>query len=108
MVDPATGPTNRLGHSSEEGFIMTHITTARPMLDATTLVTRGYLALHVLQDPAVHNSWREAAGNCSTAIDSVVTAVNTVARAVSSVARAGSETTASWRRQGGHRPILLS
>jgi hypothetical protein len=83
---------------------MTHINTARPVLNAATLATLGNLALHVLQDPAVHKAWREAAGDCSRAIDSVATAVNTVARAVNSVARAGSETATSWRRHGGTAP----
>jgi hypothetical protein len=92
MVDSATGPTNRLGYSTEERSTMTHITTARP--DATTLVTLGYLGIRVLQDPAVHNAWREAAGDCS--------------RAVSSVARARSETAASWRRHGGTAPLASS
>jgi hypothetical protein len=84
---------------------MTHINTPRPVLDAATLVTLGNLALRLLQDPAVHNAWREAAGDCSRAIDSVATAVNIVARAVNSIARAGSETAASWRRHGGTDPL---
>ncbi|SCL25890.1 hypothetical protein GA0070624_3197 [Micromonospora rhizosphaerae] len=84
---------------------MTHINTARRVLNATTLVTLGNLAIRILQDPAVHKSWREAAGDCSRAIDSVATTVNTVARAVNSIARAGSETAASWRRHGGTDPL---
>ena len=29
------------------------------------IVTLGYLGFRVLQDPAVHSAWREAAGNCA-------------------------------------------
>ncbi|GII20855.1 hypothetical protein Pme01_04520 [Planosporangium mesophilum] len=93
--------TTRLGYSSEERSPMTHINTARPVLDAAALATLGNLALHVLRDPAVQNAWREAAGDCSRAIDSVATAVN-------SVARVGSVTAASWRRHGGTAPLSSS
>jgi hypothetical protein len=72
---------------------MTHVNTARS--DATTLVTTlGYLGIRVLQDPAVRNAWREAAGDCS--------------RTVSSVARARSETAAAWRRHGGTAALSSS
>jgi hypothetical protein len=74
---------------------MTHLNTARPVVDAATLVALGNLVIRVLQDPAVRNAWREATCDCSRA-------VNTVATAVNSVARAGSETAASWRRHGTH------
>lgn len=87
---------------------MTHINNARRVLDAATLVTLGNLAIRVLQDPAVHKAWREAASDCSEAISSIATAVNTAARAVNSVARAGSETAASSRRHGGTAPLSSS
>jgi hypothetical protein len=61
------------------------------------LVTFGNLAMHVLQEPAVHKAWLEAANDCSSAGNSVGTAFNTVAKAVSSVAKVGSEAAASWR-----------
>lgn len=77
---------------------MTHINAARPGLDATTLVNFVRLALRVAQDTAVQSAWREAAGDYSSAVATVVPAVT---RAVDSVARAGSETAASWRRHGG-------
>lgn len=79
---------------------MTHTNTARPGLDATTLVNLGRLAFRVARDPAVQGAWREAAGDYSGAINSVATVVKAVTKAVDSVARAGSETAASWRRHG--------
>lgn len=80
---------------------MTQGHSARSVRSAATRVTPGHPTLRVLQDPAIHNDWREAAGDCSTAIGSVATAVNKVARAVSSVARAVKQTAASWRGQCG-------
>ena len=79
---------------------MTHINSARPGLDATTLVNLGHLAFRVATDPAVQGAWREAADDYSGAISSVATVVKAVTRAVNSVARAASETAASWRRHG--------
>jgi hypothetical protein len=67
------------------------INTASLVLDSNKLATLGYLAIHVLHDPAVRNAWRQAAGDCSMAIGSV--------------AAARSEVAASWRRYGSTAPL---
>lgn len=77
-----------------------HIQAGEPVPDATTI---GYLAIRVLQDPAVHIAWRQAADDCSEARSRAT--FEAFARAVRSVTRAGSATTASWRRHGRTTPL---